>query len=261
MRRQVQLTQAEPGIASTRITNRIIEAIQGGDSGVGGGQRGWDAGRFDRCIVKVTSPVDSSIGRYNCRVLDPLGFDPSVSGNLTEAQLGTLPAADDGIAIFLPDVGQTAVGLASFPTYALAWLIDVDPTTGKAIVVLASGGGATTGTLIKITGSSAIVGAFNRWRYTWVEQRPLDAGQYEDVPAGMTHATAGYAYNTVEANNGETGVQGNSTNVDTLPSGYAIAPVQGNPVVEAKARLDCNGVAYWSFQYENAVTNVEGACA
>jgi hypothetical protein len=113
---------------------------------------------------------------------------------------------------------------------------------------------------IRITGYAAITGATNRWKYQWVESQLVDDGMWEDVPDGNTHADLGVAYNSIEANNSDSGVQGNSTNVSTLPPGYSLQPVQGNPVVQATLVEDCNDVLVWIFSYENGVSAPEGNC-
>jgi hypothetical protein len=125
------------------------------------------------------------------------------------------------------------------------------------------GGGAGSGTSdidIQVTGYGTITDAANRWRYTWVEVRPVQDGTWEAKPGGRTSAGSGYAYNTVEANNSDSGVQGNSIDPTTFPDGFELLPVQGNPVVVGRFKLDCNDVPFVAFQYENAVANPEGAC-
>ena len=121
---------------------------------------------------------------------------------------------------------------------------------------------------MKITGYQVIAGATNRWKYTWIEQRAAVGGRWEDVPGGLSNNTehvGGFAYNSIEANNAAAGVQGNSVNISTLPSGFTIQPVSGNPVVRAWRETECpevgseepGGKSSWHFSYENAVI---GAC-
>lgn len=113
-------------------------------------------------------------------------------------------------------------------------------------------GGGDGGTWVKITGHTSI--GDNRWSYAWVEQRCVLNGQWTDKPGGKTSESEDIlAFNTVESNNGPTGVQGNSIDVAWLTEGFTILPVQGSPVVRAFKVTNCNGDPEYSFAYENAV--------
>lgn len=111
---------------------------------------------------------------------------------------------------------------------------------------------------VKITGATPVPEKFNKWQYSWIEQIPELANVWKDKPGARSSATTGIqGHNTCEANNQETGRQGNSVDVDELPTGdppFALQPVSGSPIVRAEIRFDCEGDYHLFFQYENAVT-------
>ena len=107
---------------------------------------------------------------------------------------------------------------------------------------------------VKVTSSTLISGADNRYAYDWIEQEPERQGLWRDLQGGLTSADEGFAsaYNSIEANNSASGVQGNSIDLDTLPGTYSILPVQGNPVVRLYRKMNCDGLMEYFFSYENA---------
>jgi hypothetical protein len=121
-----------------------------------------------------------------------------------------------------------------------------------------SGGSGTGPTWIKITSYATITDRDNAWRYSWTEQELVHNGIWQDKSGGRSSATDGYAYNSVEANNSASGMQGNSIDIDSLPGTITIQPVQGEPVVQAWPIVNCDGVTEWLFSYENAVG---GSCS
>jgi hypothetical protein len=114
---------------------------------------------------------------------------------------------------------------------------------------------------VKITGSVAIAGTATRWKYTWVQQRALMEGKYEDVPGGFTNASTypngGYAYNDAEAYNPTPAntVMGNQVNMTagTVPNTAQFKPIRGNVVVWARRILTCDGAFELRFYAQNGV--------
>jgi hypothetical protein len=111
----------------------------------------------------------------------------------------------------------------------------------------------------KITGSAA--NGDNKWKYAWTEQQRTADG-FHDLSGGRSGTTsANPAYNSIEANNDDTGTQGNSIDIDGAVfddnSGLAIQPVGGDPVVRMYADIADDGSTVYSFEYVNAV---DGAC-
>lgn len=110
---------------------------------------------------------------------------------------------------------------------------------------------------IKITGNSAIPNRSYAWQYSFIEQELAQYGQFQDKIGGVTSASGIYAYNTIESNNTNTGIQGNSINVDTIPPTFAFQAVRGSPVVLAFPTNNCSGIVEYLFSYENAI---DGEC-
>jgi len=111
----------------------------------------------------------------------------------------------------------------------------------------------------KITGSTLISGATYRWAYTWVEQERTATG-WQAKSGGRTGTSGGQlAYNSIEAYNTGTGIQGNSIDHGAVgyPAGFALLPVRGNPVVEMKLEFDTANTVYYSFSYVNGE---DGSC-
>jgi hypothetical protein len=109
-----------------------------------------------------------------------------------------------------------------------------------------------------ITGSTAVAGAANRWRYEWEEVTPN--GQFPaTVSGGRTHTNAGFAYNTIESNNVATGVQGNGVNVDDLPGTMGLRPIGDGAWVRMRGPFDDEDTSadVWLFQAVNAI---DGDC-
>ena len=106
----------------------------------------------------------------------------------------------------------------------------------------------------KITGASSISGADNRWAYSFEEARYKKEGTWETKSGGKT----GTAYNTIEANNTSTGVQGDGTNPDNYPSGVSLKPIGTGAIVEISEVVNCDdGSTEYVFQESN---NPDGTC-
>ena len=106
----------------------------------------------------------------------------------------------------------------------------------------------------------------NRWSYSWKQQRLVQYGKWQDKEGGKSSESTGIvAYNSIESNNGETGMQGNSINTSVLPEGAELVPVSGSPVVYARFVMNCaseeadeddpeSDYLELIFSYENAVS-------
>lgn len=114
--------------------------------------------------------------------------------------------------------------------------------------------------LAQITDSESI--GTNRWKYAWSEVRRTTLG-FETVSGGRSGTlTSGYAINAIEANNDDTGTQGNSVDIDgaifTANTGLAIQPAEGDPVVTMWMDYLADGTPSYTFEYVNAI---DGECA
>lgn len=111
------------------------------------------------------------------------------------------------------------------------------------------GGGAPM--MIKLTGASQLLP--NRWAYSAVEQVPEKQGRYKDKLNGWS----GTAYNTVEANNAETGIQGSGDDTSDFPEGVEMQPLGAGAVVPAYRIINCEGNVEVHFSAPN---NPGGSC-
>lgn len=104
----------------------------------------------------------------------------------------------------------------------------------------------------KLGGATSI--GDNRWSYPFTQMKYQQAGTWAAVPNGLT----GTAYNTIEANNSATGVQGCGINVDQLPAGVSIQPIGAGGIVKITPEINCETQAVEHvFQ---AVNNADGPC-
>jgi len=92
----------------------------------------------------------------------------------------------------------------------------------------------------------------NKWKYTCVEQEMTATG-WQNLSSGRTFTAC---LNGYEANNSATGIQGNGVNVGTLPAGFKLVPIRGNPVVELWQGTTADNVG-WRFSEPNGV---DGTC-
>lgn len=107
---------------------------------------------------------------------------------------------------------------------------------------------------VKIISYTDVPDRPNVWQYSFVEQSLGRLNQWSDKIGGYSTSRYGfYAYNSVEANNSDSGVQGNSINVSTLPAPFSISPIIGNPVLKAQIIPNCSGMPEFIVSYENAV--------
>ncbi len=109
----------------------------------------------------------------------------------------------------------------------------------------------------KIDGSSG--GSGNKWDYDFTEVE-FDGDSWTALENGRT----GTAYNTLEANNDGSAVEGNSIDLSgqifTDNSGLALKPVRGTPIVRMRIAQDSQPEAsggYYVFEYVNAI---DGEC-
>jgi hypothetical protein len=111
------------------------------------------------------------------------------------------------------------------------------------------GGGAPM--MIKLTGASQLLP--NRWAYSAVEQVPEKQGRYKDKLNGWS----GAAYNTVEANNAATGIQGSGDDISDFPEGVEMQPLGAGAVVPGYRIINCEGNEEVHFSAPN---NPGGSC-
>lgn len=121
----------------------------------------------------------------------------------------------------------------------------------KMWVATGSGEG---GVWAKITGHTEI--STNRWSYNLLKQDLKLLGTFADDPA----MTAYVGYNTIEANNDGSGIEGSGDDVSTLPAlgdDVELQPIGVGAVVRLRQYVDCDGLYQWLFTVPN---NIGGTC-
>lgn len=153
--------------------------------------------------------------------------------------------------VLVSNLAEDVDGTHNLPVDTLLQVFQERDAAGMVKYYTITGGGDG-GTWIKITGHTSI--GDNRWSYSWTEQKCVLNGQWTDKPGGKTSVSEDIlAFNTVESNNGPTGIMGNSIDLAWLSEGFTILPVQGSPVVRAFKVTNCDGDPEYVFSYENAV--------
>lgn len=76
----------------------------------------------------------------------------------------------------------------------------------------------------QLTVATPIASTTHRWQYAWKEVAWTGAGQFSDVSGGRTNTNSGLAYNTMEAFNAATGIQGSGEDMSLL-AGSDFEPV------------------------------------
>ena len=106
-----------------------------------------------------------------------------------------------------------------------------------------------------VTGYSALGG--NRWTYAVTERVRSSTGWAAPTYTALSLTTV---YNSVEAANNGSGVEGNSIDHSGsgYPSGFSMQPVQGSPVVRVSEDFLSDGTRVYSFAYINAE---DGTCS
>jgi hypothetical protein len=106
------------------------------------------------------------------------------------------------------------------------------------------GKGSSDGFYVRIASSEAVTDQPNHYVYTGYRQIPYTPGLWQDDPDNPDPITP--IYNSMEANNSDTGVQGNGTDLADYPDGTTIPPLRGNPVLWCTPGVDCYGdPEYW----------------
>ncbi len=105
----------------------------------------------------------------------------------------------------------------------------------------------------EITGSSQIAGYNNRWLYAGKEVEPVKEGRYTTKASGWS----GNMYNTFEANNAASGIQGSGDNVSYFPVGVALQPIGVGAVVQVWKVINCEYDVEYHFTSPN---NPGGEC-
>jgi len=114
--------------------------------------------------------------------------------------------------------------------------------------------------LAKITSSTAITGASNRWEYDWEEVEPT-ASAFQTKTGGYTSTSKGKAWNLCESFNdgGTVGnkYEGPGWNVYDAPAGFDLRAISGEPVVQLWFVRGSGGVRRWVFSLANVL---DGTC-
>lgn len=102
--------------------------------------------------------------------------------------------------------------------------------------------------------ATTISGELNRWAYPFQQVKYDSTGEWAVIAGGVT----GTAYNTIEAGNTGSGVQGCGINVSNLPSGVTLQPLGAGAVVKIYRVVNCDTLAIeYTFEASN---NADGAC-
>lgn len=216
-------------LSRTNFPNEIIDYLAGQSIGFNLSDLGVKTSIAIDC--KIVAPYsETSLGVYTAHTFIADDWNAEEHDELEEADLGTR-TDNDAIVYFLPDIVSGSNGLVA-DNYIQGRFVGFTDT-GKRLIIAAGAGAGGAMIWVKITGATLISGAANRWEYTWVEQVPGSAGAWSDKEGGLTSADSEIpGYNSVEANNSASGVQGNGIDVDTLSAGFSIQPIRGNPVVK-----------------------------
>lgn len=100
--------------------------------------------------------------------------------------------------------------------------------------------------------------ADNQWWYDWMEVRRTSTG-FEAFDGARDSDTCEQAINSVEENNGSSGIQGNGIDHDgaDYPAGFELQPIRGNPVRRMYVDYLADGSAVYTFEASNAE---DGTC-
>jgi len=105
----------------------------------------------------------------------------------------------------------------------------------------------------KITGSSAISGASNRWRYSWTQMSRTEDGWMETRNGLSGTTTQAWAINSIEGSNDGTAIEGNSIDLaEDVPATITMKEVRGNPIVRMYIEMFGDGLYRHTFEYINA---------
>jgi hypothetical protein len=152
--------------------------------------------------------------------------------------------------ITLPEVGSaipagaTIVRVRMVDSLKLSGDVDNDRANTIYLLEPIASPSAPDGFWVRIASSSPVTDQPNHYVYTGQRQIPYTPGLWQDDPDNATPVTA--IYNTMEANNSDSGVQGNGTDLADYPDGTTIPPLRGNPVLWCRPGVDCYGnPEYW----------------
>jgi len=206
------------------------------------------------CVVPTEADHGSGGGRFVI-LLEPLAVGAIGRATVAGVSIVRLEVTnDDDTQADVIDGDSNKLTTATTGAAQVLWREDVDtsggPATGWAIVRIGASGGAGP-MMIKLTGASPLLP--NRWAYSAVEQVPEKQGRYKDKLGGWS----GTAYNTVEANNAETGIQGSGDDVADFPQGVDLQPLGAGAVVPAWRVINCEGNEEVHFAAPN---NPGGSC-
>lgn len=232
-----------PGINAVRVGNNVALSLAARLQPTGANVR----------LGVIFEPLPQGPGKYKIRLPQGSVVNSSEVTPLAMPEGLYVPDTADAVFYHLGENGSTSGHQLIPNTWIWGLEIGVSMESGLRVFVGGAVGGSTK-FKAKITAFTSVAGRTNAWRYSWTEQMLQRDGEYVDPPDPRTEATTGFfAYNTIEANNGPAGFQGNSVNLDELPGGFGIMAVQGNPVVELEPMINCDGDTEMSFHYENAI--------
>lgn len=147
--------------------------------------------------------------------------------------------------------GSTSVDVGTFITLTRA-----QATNGLSILTFQLGGGGSNEIWVKLTSASAISATTNRWTYSGPRQVRTATGWTAYSPS----TTISNIYNSREADNDGSGVQGNGIDISgaDFPAGFSLKSLAtGTPIVRVYPEFLSDGTAVWTCDAANAV---DGTC-
>jgi hypothetical protein len=198
-----------------------------------------------RLALKGVTPEDSHEGRFVI-LAEPLAANKIGKAFIAGACPVRLSVDEDKEWQFAEcadgEAGHLEAGMEG--SAAILWR---EGGTGDQWAIVRLGNGVGQPRIVaRITGSTSI--GTNRWRYSISEVEYLKDGIWSTVTDGIS----GTAYNTLEANNSSTGVQGCGINVEWLPAGVALKPIGFGAVVNVTPCTNCETLATeYAFQASN----------
>ena len=199
-----------------------------------------------RLAIKGVTPTDDHIGKF------VITAGPIAAGKIGRAYASGVCCAQ----VTINDADDTAVDIVSgdleSSSTGSAQILWAETGTGEKWAVLRFGGVAGQSQFpAKITGSADL--GPNRWAYSITEMSLNVDGTFSTLTSGRT----GTAYNTLEANNIATGIQGSGDDVSEFPAGITLQPIGIGAVVFINTITNCESADEYLFAVAN---NAGGDC-
>ena len=210
---------------------------------------------LSRVLVSGVAVTSANASGFVCAI------EPIPDGKIGRVILrgsitGTLTVIDESHKYAQVVSGSAVLQSASFGPVQILWK-EAGTGAGKHAILDLGQQREPSQILAKISTSTLIAGAANRWEYDWDEVE-IDDGLFTLKTDGLNSDVDGLAYNLIEAKNDGTGVQGNGVNLSNLPVGFEIQPIGSGAVVWLRGPfIYGDDSANWMFE---AVNSVDGTC-